>query len=139
MALDISQVMLALHEYENLKGAVPALKAEQESIQKMIEKARELAKVELNAYEAAKQKRDALERELGEQKKAFVAEKAAAVDEIARAKAQTEELLRTTKLMKVDIDAQNAALKKAQDEYKADLQKLNEKIALIAEVVKKIS
>lgn len=137
--MDINSVIIALNDYESLKKSVPALKAEHDSLQNAIKKVKELYAVEQKALDEFKTDRVSQVEALEAQRQEFIREKAATLKEISTLREAAEELMRVAKLMKIDIEAEKSQLEKAKTEHKSAVQKLEQNVSLLAEVVKKIS
>lgn len=137
--MDINSVIVALNDYEALKKSLPALKAEHDSLLNAIKKVKELYAVEQKALEEFKETRVSQVDALEAQRQSFIQEKAAALKEISTLRETAEELMRVAKLTKIDIDAEKSQLEQAKTEHKSLAQKFEQKVSLLADVIKKIS
>lgn len=136
--MDLKLVVEALQEYEKCKGLIPAIKAEYDSIVKMIDKAKELYETEKAAYEEVKSGKVSLIAELVKQKEMFLKEKNDGLAEVALMRANADSILNQAKLVKADLDTQKAALESAASAHAGQVEGFKAKLALLNETLKKI-
>lgn len=136
--MDMSLVIKALEEYEKFKGLIPAIKAEYESVVKMIEKVKEIYKIEKQAYDDLVSKKVSLEDEIKIQKDLWLKEYTEGKADLAKISADAAEIMRVAALAKAEIEQGKAALEKAKSDHKSLVEKFEENLVKLKEVIKHI-